>query len=118
MSLPWLAQDAIAVLCGAPVSDYGDATAVDWSNPTVTAEIGGCSLQPVLGDEISEGRDAIVTRWNLFVPDPDAPITSLNRIRDMRTGIDYDIDGSPQVWRDPTPLNLSHMVMILRRTDG
>lgn len=110
-----LATDTVTRLRGATATNgYGDA-AIDWSQTPAELAITGCSVQPVPGQEVLDGRDAVVSRWQWFGP-YDADVRSNDRIR--HGGVVYDIDGSVEKWKDPTGSGLDHAAALLRRTSG
>lgn len=107
-----IARETVARLRGTPTDNgYGD-TGIDWTNPVVLP-IGGCSVQPVKGQEMLLDRDAVVSRWVLFAP-LDADITSVDRIR--HNGTDYEVDGSVQDW--PDICGMGHKQAFLRKAVG
>ena len=89
---------------------YGDAT-LDWANPA-RKSISGCHWQPVIGEEISTDRSAVISRWRWWGP-LDADVTDQDRIE--VDGIQYRIDGSVEEWR---ALGLDHKTALCRRTSG
>lgn len=93
---------------------YNDA-AIDWGQTPAELAIAGCSVQPVDGEEVLDGRDAVVSRWRWFGP-YDADVTAKDRIR--HRGVVYSVDGSIEKWIDPTGSGLDHATCLLRRTDG
>lgn len=112
--LPWLADQTVTRLRATSSTDgYGDASA-NWTSPS-SLDIAGCSVQPMIGEEILANRDAIVSRWQWFGP-YDADVTGRDRIR--FDSVVYEIDGSVQKWRDPTGSGLDHLTAILRAANG
>lgn len=113
--LPWLASETVVRLRGDVGSDGYGGTAVDWSGEPDRLSVPGCSVQPMAGAEVVDGRDAVTSRWTLYAPDT-ADISSLDRVE--YRGVAYDVDGSVQLWVDPTGAGLDHKVAVLRRGDG
>lgn len=85
---------------GNPIRNWGSAT-----ETTVT----GCSVQPIVGDEATVGRDTIVSRWTLYAPDG-VDLVASDRVR--YDGAVYDVDGEVQRWGFPP---LSHLVALLHK---
>ena len=117
MGLPWLAQDTITLWAPTLVDDYGQALA-DWSNPTQIETIEGCSVQPQAGTEYTVEREAITTRWLVWVPDYHPNLTGT-----LRVGIPFHqgllaIDGSTPYFPDPTGLQLDHHFFLLKEVNG
>lgn len=73
-------------------------------------------LEQVDGSEVTEGREALVSDWRLFLP-ADAVIDGRSRVVDdhepPRT---FEVVGSPSVER--TPRRVSHVVARLRYVEG
>lgn len=107
-----IATETIIRLRGVTYWDAYNDQHVEWSNPSQLT-IGGCSLQPVQGDEVLLGRESVVSRWTLFAP-PDADILSSDRVR--HNGVDFEVDGSVQRWPDIG--GLGHLQILLRRVEG
>jgi hypothetical protein len=80
----------------------------DWDAATQT-QVTGCSVQPVQGDEVTVGRDTVVSRWRLYAPDGTDLLAS-DRVR--FEGDVYEVDGEVQRWDFPP---LSHVTALLRR---
>lgn len=112
--LPWIASQTVTRLRGTATTDLYNNAGIDFANPD-RLPIAGCSVQPVVGDEFNQGRDAITTRWNWFGP-PDADVTSADRIE--HKGAAYEVDGSVQQWDDTTGANLDYRSAVLKRVEG
>lgn len=109
-----IANQTVTRLRGTPGTDgYGDSR-IDWTSPA-RVSITGCSFQPQQGQEFLTDRSAVVSRWQWFGPE-DADVKSSDRLE--VDGTAYDIDGSVQVWTDPTGNGLDHKFALCRRTDG
>jgi hypothetical protein len=80
----------------------------DWTTATET-QVTGCSVQPVQGDEVTVGRDTVVSRWRLYAPDG-TDILASDRVR--FEGDVYEVDTEVQRWDFPP---LSHITALLRR---
>jgi len=89
---------------------YGNAEP-DWDNATATA-VPGCSVQPLAGTELLQGRDTVVTRWTVWAP-PETDLVATDRVE--WAGETYDVDGDVQRWDFPP---LSHLVALLRRGEN
>jgi hypothetical protein len=80
----------------------------DWDAAT-EIQVTGCSVQPVQGDEVTVGRDTVVSRWRFYAPDG-TDILASDRVR--FEGDVYEVDGEVQRWDFPP---LSHVTALLRR---
>lgn len=87
--------------------DYGNPVR-NWATATSTP-VAGCSVQPVIGDEVTVGRDTIVSRWKLYAPDETDLIAS-DRVE--FDGSAYDVDGEVQRWDFPP---MSHLTALLTK---
>lgn len=109
-----LGVDTVTRLRGtASMDEYGNSS-LDFGTPG-RSDITGCSVQPVSGSEFNEGRDAIVTRWTLFLP-LSGDLTGYDRIE--WRGVSYLVDGSVGEWDDPFNGVLSHKVCLLKLVEG
>lgn len=88
--------------------DYGNDVR-NWDAAS-SATVGGCSVQPVTGEEVTVGRDTIVSRWQLFAPDG-TDLTATDRVE--WDGDAYEVDGEVQRWAFPP---MSHLTAFLRRS--
>ncbi len=109
-----IATQTVTRLRGSAGTDTHSNITVDWTSPG-SLSISGCSVQPMDGAENLIGRDSVVSRWQLFLPE-DADVTSADRI--THKGITYEVDGSVQEWDDPTGAGLDHKVCFLRLVEG
>lgn len=89
--------------------EYGNEEP-SWGTATTTT-VTGCSVQPVLGAEVTVGRETIVSRWQLYAPDG-TDLLATDRVRFQ--GSTYEVDGEVQRWDFPP---LSHVVALLRKGD-
>lgn len=89
--------------------DYGNPIR-DWGTATST-EVGGCSVQPIVGAEQTVGRETVVSRWQLFAPDG-TDITATDRVE--FDGATYEVDGEVQRWDFA---GLAHLTALLRKGD-
>ena len=110
-----IANSTVLRLRGTKSQDSWNDSATDWSSPG-TLIVGNCSVQPLPGDELTLGRESVVSRWTFLSGQAGADIRSSDRIR--YDGVDYDIDGSVQKFTDTTGNGLDHLVAILRRVEG
>lgn len=108
-----LAVTTVTRLRATVVADEYGNTGLSWATPS-EAPITGCSVQPVPGTEVLDGRNAVVSRWKWFGP-RNADVRASDRIR--HAGVVYDVDGSVQRWDDPAG-RLSHSYCLLRRAEG
>lgn len=105
-------RDTVTVIRPAWIVERGDRIA-DWGNATEHT-VPGCRVQPVVGQEIHDNRDAIVTRWNLFAPSA-ADIESTDRVRHQ--GVVYEVEGDIRRWPSPTGA-LANTQATLQRVEG
>jgi len=110
--LPGIANETVIRLRGTSTDNgYGDQ-GLDWTSPALLS-VGGCSVQPVAGEEIQLDRDATVSRWVMYAP-LTADITSVDRVR--HNGTDYEVDGSVQEW--PDVFGMGYKQALLRKVSG
>lgn len=110
--LPGIANETVVRLRATSTDNgYGDQ-GLDWTSPA-SLSVGGCSVQPLAGQEVLLDRDATVSRWTLYAP-LTADITSADRIR--HNGADYEVDGSVQDW--PDVFGMGYRQAILRKAVG
>ena len=103
-----LGYHTVTVLRATSTEDaYGNQTP-SWATATPTT-IGGCSVQPVQGDEQTVGRETVVSRWRLFAP-PTADVQATDRV--IHDADVYEVDGEVQRWDFPP---MSHLTCLLRR---
>jgi hypothetical protein len=81
----------------------------DWTAATTTT-VTGCSVQPVVGAEVTVGRETVVSRWQVFAPEG-TDLLATDRV--AFAGDLYDVDGEVQRWDFPP---LSHVTALLRRS--
>jgi head-tail adaptor len=87
---------------------YGDAAKTSWTVETVKAWISQSSRT-----EDSEGREAAVSSWVLYV---DADTTVSTDMRVVWRGLTFEVDGPPlPAW---TPRGEHHQEVTLRRVVG
>lgn len=86
---------------------YGNDTP-DWSSATSTT-VGGCSVQPQIGSEVTVGRETVVSRWLLYAPDG-TDLLATDRVE--WDGGTYEVDGEVQRW----DFALSYITALLRRS--
>lgn len=114
MILDWMLTDELEFLAGTPVADYGTATKLDWSEPISVAKV-QASVQPVPAVEYLDGRNAIVSRWQAWIPTTEG-LSELHRV--VHRGVAYEVDGSIQRWPDPTGVGLDHMTFLMKAVNG
>lgn len=102
---------------GVKADRYNEASAEtvpDWDNPADEVASMGWLVQ-TSADEILGGRDATVTRWQLFLP-ADAPISAFNRVIVDAFDSPLEVDGMPNVVS--TPAGPHHTEVVLRVVEG
>lgn len=77
-------------------------------------DVAGCSVQPLTTAEQLSNVDQVVTRWRLFAP-PNADLVVTDAV--VVAGIQYEVDGDPQVWPDMGG-RPHHLEAYLRRATG
>jgi hypothetical protein len=105
-------RDSITRVRAPLVTDeYGTPTSErDWANATETV-IEGCGVYPVAGKEVTEAREAIVTRYKVFAPGGTDLLASDRIIFDGKT---YEVDGDVTDWT----MGSEHVEALLRRVEG
>lgn len=101
-------------------SNYGNQT-LDWAGASSTV-CDGVFVQPVpAAEELSSGRDTVLTRWRLMMPNdvagalPAGALQATDRV--VYGGDTYDIDGRPEAWPSASG-DLDHVEVFLVRSDG
>jgi hypothetical protein len=79
-----------------------------------STDVGGCSVQPRVSTEATDGRDTIITGLIAYVP-AGADILSTDQI--VFRGVTYAVDGDPGYWDDLTA-TADHIEVPLRRVSG
>ena len=110
-----LGSETLEVLSGTPEEDYGN-NVLTWANPTVTETLKECSVQPVGGSQIDANREAIITRYQVWVPGRHPQLNGTKRIRWM--GVDYQIDGGTPYFPDPLQMGLDHHIFYMQEVSG
>jgi hypothetical protein len=103
----------VTVLSGTEVpSGYGNATKLDWTNPTPRQTVGW--LGPYSGEaENALDRDQQMADATLYLPAGD-PITALNRVQ--IDGVIYQVTGTPS---PPfSPRGAHHVEVDLKVVEG
>ena len=72
---------------------------VDWSAP-LRRIIDGCWIGRPSGVEMNEGRQTVITEQWWWGPE-DADVLETDRIKDVETGVTYEVDGPIFFERDP-----------------
>ena len=119
MNIVWkaLAMDTLEILGPTVVDDYG-SEALDWSDPEVLETVEFCSVQATMGPEITGDREAIIMRYQVFMPGFHAVLDGTKRVRWQRTGRAYRIDGDTPYTPDPFGLGLDHHQFIIEEVQG
>ncbi len=123
--LPSFWTDTVDVLQAELVDDadgsnYGDSV-LDWPNATTTT-LEGVHVQPVAEPEqLTAGRDTVVTRWRLQLPAdvaaslPAGELQATDRV--VYREKTYEIDGQPEAWPSPSG-TMDHVDAFLVLTEG
>lgn len=106
------ATDTVTVIRPAYLTSRGDQVP-DWDHAT-EHDSTGWRIQPLAGEEVLTGRDAVVDRRKGFGP-IDADVNERDRIR--FAGLLFEIDSPIQRWRSPTG-TIAHTEITLRRVEG
>lgn len=77
-------------------------------------QVSGCSVQPSSTTELTDGRDTVVSLWDLFLP-AGTDIRATDRVR--FNGELFDVDGDPAPWDDDLA-RAHHIEVRLRRVTG
>lgn len=115
MALPTWADESVTRIRAPFATDrYGNEESTrDWSLATEVT-ISGCSVQPMIGDEVLGDRDARTHRWILYGP-ADIDVVPTDRIR--HKGTTYEVKSDVRHWTGATD-NLNNTQMELERVDG
>lgn len=105
-----LGNHAVDLIAPQLKGKHGDPLPVDPDEVTVT----GCYMQQAATSEATDGRDTVVTTWDLFLP-PGVTVTALHRVR--WRGELYDVDGDPTPWDDGQG-SAHHIEVRLRHVTG
>lgn len=117
MSLPWPATDTILVYKAGTTQDYGNEV-LDWTTSELVEEIPGCSVQSMPGPEISLEREAILSRWLVFVPDYHPRLNGTLRVEIPFHVGKLMIEGDTPYFSDPTGAGLDHHEFYLKEVNG
>lgn len=109
-----LATQTVTRLRAETVSDGYNSDERDWDN-AAREGLEDVALQPLQGSEFNEGRDAITTRWTLFLQ-PWHDLRSTDRI--VYNGNTYEVDGSVPEWEDGTNFDLGYKYCYLKMVQG
>lgn len=104
-----LGADTVSVLRGAARDNWGDRAGAD-----VAADVPGCSVQPGSSTEQTGQGDLAVTNLTVFLP-PGTGVLVTDRVQ--WDGQVYEVDGTPQRWRDPSGAE-SHVQVQLKLVQG
>jgi hypothetical protein len=114
--LPDIADLVVDRLRGTTAQDSHGNDQVDWSNPSVLT-IAGCWIGQPSGIELANGRQTVIdTEW-WWGPQA-ADVISTDRIRDVETGITYDIITDVRLIRDPDQGEYTHKTCQLKAVTG
>lgn len=92
-----------------PANDLGIPATVE-----TQTTVDGCTVVPLTTQEEVSDVDQVVTRWRLFGP-PDMAVTVTDAV--IVNGLEYEVDGDPQVWPDFRGVP-HHLECYLRRATG
>ncbi len=115
MGLPSFCTEVVTRLRAPYAEDrYGnEASTRDWTLAT-EVDIPGCSVQPMVGDEILVDRDARINRWILYAP-AGVDVLATDRIR--HKGVTYEVQSDIRRWPSATGA-LDNTQFELERVDG
>ncbi|RDG37960.1 hypothetical protein [Streptomyces corynorhini] len=99
----------ITILRPPPADQFGDPT-----GPPAEREVSGAFMQPVTTTERLDGRDTVVSGWQVFLP-PSTDIRATDQVR-WRDDL-YEVDGDPQP-QDDLAGRTRHLEVRLRRVTG
>ena len=108
-----LGPHTVTLLRDAPAQtdEYGNESGRDWANATRT-DVTGCSVQGPNPSEYQIDREAVVTRYTVYLPglyDIDSAAA-----RAEWKGKQYEIDSAGEWDFEP----LAHTVLLMRRVTG
>lgn len=112
--LPSFCQQSITRVRPGTKTSRG-STVPDWDNPTSSATISGCSVQPASTSLSEDGRVLGITDGlTVYLPNGSDVLAGDHIVYDGET---YEINGEPRVWASPTGAR-SHILLNLRRYSG
>ncbi len=103
--LPSWASDAVTIIEPSWVTDRGKSVP-DYGSPASQTVVRGCSVQPGAGVENTQARQNVIVRHTAYLP-AGTSVTAHSKVR--FNGVDYGVDGPPDVWQSPTGA-VSHVV--------
>ena len=107
------AREVITRLRYPILDDHGTAVP-DYDAVPAELDIRRCWLEPVVSQEVNDGRLAVSTGWNVAAP-KDADLVSTDHVR--YGGVEYEVVGDPQ--RVPSPTGaLDAVRLTLQRWEG
>lgn len=115
MALPsWFRETVVRLRAPYVVDEYGnEASSRDWDLAT-SLDISPCSVQPMVGSEVLEDRDASVNRWIIYAPSG-ADIKPTDRV--IHSGITYEVKSDIRRWPSASG-GLDNTQLELERVDG
>lgn len=115
MALPSWARETVTRLRAPYAEDrYGNpASTRDWALAS-ELDIPGCSVQPMVGDEVLGDRDSIAHRWILYAP-PGVDVVPTDRI--SHRGTTYEVQSDIRRWTGATGA-VDNVQMEMERIDG
>jgi hypothetical protein len=93
---------------------HGNQT-IDWSDPDVL-EIAGCWIGPAGGLELRDARQTVILDERWWGPE-DADVLEADRIKDISTGLTYEVNTPVLLHRDPAQ-ELGHKTCGVRMIIG
>lgn len=115
MALPsWFRETVVRLRAPYITDEYGnEASTRDW-DLAVPLDISPCSVQPMIGSEVLDDRDASVNRWIIYAP-PGADIKVTDRI--VHNGTTYEVRSDIRRWPSASG-GLDNTQLELERVDG
>src|SRR5215212_1061476 len=103
MALPWIAQLTVERLRAIETTDDGHGNESPNWDSAIPFVIENCWIGRPGGREISSGQQTTLLEQWWWGPE-NADVKPTDRIRDMETGIVYEVDGPVILERDPLDL--------------
>jgi hypothetical protein len=105
-----LGNHTVDLIAPRPKGLHGDPLPTDPDE----VQVSGCYMQQASTVENTDGRNTVVSVWDLFLP-PGVTVTALHRVR--WRGDLYEVDGDPTPWDDGQSV-AHHVEVRLRRVTG
>lgn len=112
--LPSFCQQSITIIRPGTTTSRG-STIFDWTNPTKSTTVSGCSVQPAATTLSEDGRVLGITDgMTAYLPNGTDVQAGDHIVYDGDT---YEITGEPRVWVSPTGMR-NHILLNLKRYSG